>query len=115
VLEGFAFLPLAEVRGHKREAGLLITIHANLAKPLWRVVVLTSIFSALSWVSTPSYAADPPSDSGYAFIAPVASSGWQIRFTPYAWAPSVDGDVTVRGHKADIGRPPPCRGPDRHT
>ena len=80
----------------------MILIHANLAKPLWRAVVSLSISSALSWVSAPSYAADPPSDGSYAFVAPVPvePSGWQFRFTPYAWAPSVDGDVTVRGHNS---------------
>ena len=29
-------------------------------------------------------------------------SGWEFRVTPYAWAPSVNGDVTVRGQTADI-------------
>ena len=36
--------------------------------------------------------------------APTLSSpsGWQFRVTPYAWAPSVNGDVTVRGRTVDI-------------
>jgi len=32
----------------------------------------------------------------------VTQSGWEFRVTPYAWAPSVNGDVTVRGQTADI-------------
>jgi hypothetical protein len=28
--------------------------------------------------------------------------GWQFRLTPYAWLPSVSGDATVRGHKANV-------------
>src|SRR5262245_66000517 len=32
-------------------------------------------------------------------------SGWQFRLTPYAWAPSVNGDVTVRGQTVDVDMP----------
>ena len=32
----------------------------------------------------------------------MATNVWQFRVTPYAWMPSVNGDVTVRGHTADI-------------
>jgi hypothetical protein len=27
---------------------------------------------------------------------------WQFSFTPYGWATSINGDVTARGHKADV-------------
>ena len=82
----------------------MIFIDADLAKPVRRAVIFLLIFGGLSWVSTISRAADLPTADGYAFVAPVAiaPSGWQFRFTPYAWAPSVNGDVTVRGHTADI-------------
>jgi len=30
------------------------------------------------------------------------ANGWQFSFTPYAWATSVNGSATVRGHKVDI-------------
>ncbi len=77
---------------------------ADLAKPALRVVASLIIAGALSWVSTDSRAADLSSGEGYGFVAPVqiAASGWEFRVTPYAWAPSVNGDVTVRGHTADI-------------
>ena len=80
----------------------MIFIDADLAKPVRRAFIFLLIFGGLSWVSTISRAADLPTVDGYAFVAPVAPSGWQFRFTPYAWAPSVNGDVTVRGHTADI-------------
>src|SRR5262245_20769800 len=39
-----------------------------------------------------------------AYMQPIQStpSGWQFRVTPYSWAPSVNGDVTVRGQTVDI-------------
>ena len=40
-------------------------------------------------------------DDVYAVPA-TAPSGWQFRVTPYAWLPSVNGDVTVRGQTADV-------------
>ena len=80
----------------------MIFIDADLAKPVRRAVFFLLIFGGLSWVSTTFHAADVPSADGYAFVAPVTPSGWQFRVTPYAWAPSVNGDVTVRGHTADI-------------
>jgi hypothetical protein len=50
---------------------------------------------------TQTYAGDLPLGAGYAY--PTATpSGWQFRLTPYAWAPSVNGDVTVRGQTVDI-------------
>ena len=82
---------------------MLIFRNAYTAKSAQRAVALLFLFSALSLVSTTSHAADLPNTDGYSFVTPtVAPSGWQFRFTPYAWAPSVNGDVTVRGHSADI-------------
>jgi hypothetical protein len=77
---------------------------ADTAKHAPRAVALLVLFAALSFVSTTSHSADLPRTDGYSFVAPVAvePSGWQFRFTPYAWAPSVNGDVTVRGHSAGI-------------
>lgn len=87
----------------------MIFNNADLAKPVSRALgpfVLGSfvIVATLCWLSTDSQAADLPSGGGYAYVAPVAvaPSGWQFRFTPYAWAPSVVGDATVRGHTVDI-------------
>ena len=60
-----------------------------------------AIAGALNWIST-SRAADLPPGDDYAYVAPVAQTGWEFRVTPYAWAPSVNGDVTVRGQTADI-------------
>ena len=87
-----------------RDGGLkLIFRNANTAKSAQRAVALLFLFSALSLVSTTCHSADLPNTVGYSFVTPtVAPSGWQFRFTPYAWAPSVNGDVTVRGHSADI-------------
>jgi len=77
---------------------------ADLTKRAVRLGASLCIAGALSWASTSSHAADLLSTDGDAFVAPVAAapSGWQFRFTPYAWAPSVNGDVTVRGYTADI-------------
>lgn len=30
------------------------------------------------------------------------TQGWTFEFTPYLWAAGIDGDVTVRGHKANV-------------
>lgn len=50
-----------------------------------------------------SRAADVPSTYGSTYVTPLTEApGWQFRVTPYAWAPSVNGDVTVRGQSADI-------------
>jgi hypothetical protein len=50
-----------------------------------------------------SRAADLPTTYGSSDVTPVTEApGWQFRVTPYAWAPSVNGDVTVRGQTADI-------------
>ena len=80
----------------------MIFINANLAKPASRAGTLFLVFGALSWVCPISHAANLPSTDGYTFVTPVAPTGWQFRVTPYAWAPSVNGDVTVRGRTADI-------------
>jgi len=87
-----------------RERGSsLIFIQADLAKPALYTVACFAIATALSCNSTYSQSANLPSND-YAYVAPlaIAPSGWQFRVTPYAWAPSVNGDVTVRGHTADI-------------
>jgi hypothetical protein len=65
-------------------------------------VTLLVAAGALTAFSAQCYAADVLPDNG-AYGAPTpASSAWQFRVTPYAWAPSVNGDVTVRGQAADI-------------
>ena len=80
----------------------MVFINADLAKSAQYTVAL-AIVLAIGCNSTYSQAADLPSGD-YAYVAPVAiaPSGWQFRVTPYAWAPSVNGDVSVRGHTADI-------------
>ena len=72
---------------------------ADLTKLAPRMVALLFIFGVTSL--GPARAADLLSNGAYQQPAPV-SSGWQFRVTPYAWAPSVNGDVTVRGHTVDI-------------
>ena len=74
---------------------------ADLAKVTLHAAASLVIAGALNWIST-SHAADLPPGDGYAYVAPVAQTGWEFRVTPYAWAPSVNGDVTVRGQSADI-------------
>jgi hypothetical protein len=74
---------------------------ADLAKVMLHTVASLVIAGALNWIST-SRAADLPPGDGYAYVAPVAQTGWEFRVTPYAWAPSVNGDVTVRGQTAEI-------------
>ena len=78
----------------------MVFINADLAKSAQYSVAL-AIVLAIGCNSTYSQAADLPSGD-YAYVAPVAiaPSGWQFRVTPYAWAPSVNGDVSVRTHKA---------------
>ena len=49
--------------------------------------------------SSPVFAAD----LSYAQPAPPASK-WDFSFTPYGWMINVDGDVTARGHTADINK-----------
>jgi hypothetical protein len=80
----------------------LIFINTDLSKTAVRPIASLLIFGALSWVSSSSHAADLPPAYGAAYVTPAVQPGWQFRFTPYAWAPSVNGDVTVRGHTADI-------------
>jgi hypothetical protein len=51
------------------------------------------------WLATASPAIT--ADLGYAEPLPPASK-WEFSLTPYAWATSVIGNVTARGHTADI-------------
>ncbi len=53
-------------------------------------VTLTAIPPAASADLTPAYSGPP------------AASGWEFRFTPYAWAASINGDITARGRTADV-------------
>jgi len=56
-----------------------------------------------STLSIAAHAADLLNVNSDAYAQPIpAPSGWQFRVTPYAWAPSVNGDVTVRGRTVDI-------------
>ena len=71
---------------------------ANLAKLTLHAAASLVIAGALNGFSSNSRAGDLPGNDGY--VAP--SNGWQFRVTPYAWAPSVNGNVTVRGQTADI-------------
>jgi len=79
----------------------LIFASAKLTKTGARAVALLLVFGVLSCGPTNSRAADLLNSDAYPQPTPI-SSGWQFRVTPYAWAPSVNGDVTVRGRTADI-------------
>ena len=72
---------------------------ADLTRLAPRLVALLFVFGVMS--SGPARAADLLSNGAYQQPTPV-SSGWEFRVTPYAWAPSVNGDVTVRGRTVDI-------------
>ena len=72
---------------------------ADLTRLAPRLVALLFVFGVVS--SGPVRAADLLSNDAYQQSTAV-SSGWEFRITPYAWAPSVNGDVTVRGHTVDI-------------
>ena len=72
---------------------------ADLMKLAPRSVALLMVFGVMG--SGPTRAADLLSNGAYQQPTPV-SSGWEFRVTPYAWAPSVNGDVTVRGQTVDI-------------
>ena len=74
---------------------------ADWVKVALHAVASLVIAAPLNWIST-ARATDLPAGDGYAYVAPVAQTGWEFRVTPYAWAPSVNGDVTVRGQTADI-------------
>ena len=81
----------------------MIFASALSAKRVMRTIASLLVCGGLSWVSTDAQAADvlTGNSDGYGQPASVAS-GWQFRVTPYAWAPSVNGDVTVRGQTAEI-------------
>ena len=72
---------------------------ANLVKLAPRSLALLLAFGVVS--SGAAYATEPLPSDAYQQLTP-ASSDWEFRVTPYAWAPSVNGEVTVRGHTADI-------------
>ena len=57
------------------------------------------LLAVCAWfgASSPALAAD----LGYAEPAQPADK-WQFSLTPYAWATSINGDVTARGHKVDV-------------
>lgn len=63
-----------------------------------RTVIGGVVIGLMAGAASPASAADI---NPYSYSAPTPS-GWQFRFTPYAWAPSVNGDVTVRGQTVDI-------------
>jgi hypothetical protein len=65
-----------------------------------RRAVALLVALALSCLSLESRAASLSSSDSYAISVP--PSVWEFRVTPYAWAPSVNGDVTARGQTADI-------------
>src|SRR5512146_2601570 len=66
-------------------------------------VLLAAIGIVFFSGASKSRAADMPSTYGSTYVTPLTEApGWQFRVTPYAWAPSVTGDVTVRGQTADI-------------
>ncbi|HSD92049.1 MAG TPA: hypothetical protein VLB11_03380 [Methyloceanibacter sp.] len=50
-----------------------------------------------TWLA--GWSAASAADLGY---VPPAPSGWQFSFTPYAWTINVNGDVTARGHTAEV-------------
>jgi hypothetical protein len=81
----------------------LTDITSSAAKRARAIAISGVICAALSAFSPASHAADLPPDA-YAYQTPVSPppSGWSFRLTPYAWAPSVNGDVTVRGRTIDI-------------
>jgi hypothetical protein len=43
-----------------------------------------------------------PADLGPGYAGPAPADKWQFSFTPYGWMINVNGDVTARGHTADI-------------
>ena len=68
-----------------------------------RFLMTLPLILAISVFSLGAQAADMP-PGAYEYQAPNVPppSGWTFRLTPYAWAPSVNGDVTVRGQTVDI-------------
>ena len=60
-------------------------------------IALSGVLCAWLIASPPAYAAD----LGYAEPAPAADK-WQFSLTPYGWMININGDVTARGHTADI-------------
>ena len=59
--------------------------------------------AAVLGVSGLAHAASAADLNVVSYTEPSASpSGWQVRLTPFAWVPGVNGDATVRGHKVDI-------------
>ena len=53
-----------------------------------------------AWLVAIAPAASADLSNNYSETMP--ASGWEFRLTPYAWAPSINGDVTARGHTAEI-------------
>ena len=87
---GFAFPSIGGNERTDRLAGRLFPLHfrsADWAKVTLHAVASLVIAGPLNWIST-SRAADLPSGDGYAYVAPVAQTGWEFRVTPYAWAPA---------------------------
>ncbi len=62
-------------------------------------VALSGAFCAWLAASSPAF----PADLTYAEPAAPASK-WDFRFTPYGWMININGDITARGHTADINR-----------
>lgn len=61
------------------------------------VTGISGLLCAWLVASSPAFAAD----LSYAEPAPAADK-WQFSFTPYAWMTNINGNVTARGHTADI-------------
>jgi hypothetical protein len=64
------------------------------ARAAVRAALASAPAVAATWLATagPARADEPPSP-------------WQFSFTPYAWATSLDGDMTVRGRQVDVNAP----------
>jgi hypothetical protein len=63
------------------------------------VRILAGLLVACAW-----FAASSPARSADFSEQPTPAGNWEFSFTPYGWMINVDGDVTARGHTADVNQ-----------
>ena len=52
--------------------------------------------------TSPAFSADLGPGPGASYVEPAPVNPWKFSFTPYGWFTGINGNVTARGHTADV-------------
>lgn len=68
----------------------------------WLTVAASVLLTLSSGCAAPGARPARPGPAQFNVAVPVNDEGWQTTVTPYVWAMGMDGDVTVKGAKAQL-------------